>query len=87
MSMSTTTLPRLAADSIERPDLELEGRVRRILDALIAAREAEARRQVRRFLAALSDERLSALGLSSAEVRAVRNGADVDEVVQQRRRG
>jgi hypothetical protein len=84
--MSTTTLPRLAADSIERPDLELRGRVRRIFDALIAAREAEARRQVRRFLAALSDERLFALGLSPAEVLAVRSGADVGDVLQRRRR-
>jgi hypothetical protein len=82
MTMSTFPLPHPAA--VDWRDAELKSRVRRMLDALLAAREADARRQVRYHLATLSDARLLSLGFSAAEIHGLRTAADTDRLLVRR---
>ena len=69
MSTPTTTSDTPAVVSVAGKRV---GLFKRALDAVVAARQAEACRQVAGFLANQSDARLKDLGFTDAQIREVR---------------
>lgn len=69
MSILLTTQSPLIAVA---PDEAKEGLVARFMKALIASREAQARRAIRSYLASLSDARLADLGFTPDQIPTVK---------------
>lgn len=73
MTMSTTTaFLGSTAETIARAEPRRPGLFARLIKAMTAAREAQARRFVASHLASMSDERLTDIGFTADEIKAVR---------------
>lgn len=77
MTMSTTSafLGSTAETVVREP--RSTGFFGRLIKAMTAAREAQARRVVASHLATMSDERLSDIGFTAEEIKAVRANGQV----------
>lgn len=72
MIMSTTSAFLGSADTLVRAEPRRDSFLTRLVKAMTAAREAQARRYVASHLAVMSDERLSDIGFTADEIKAVR---------------
>jgi hypothetical protein len=71
MSTGTQTVSGVVAGSVRKPD----GFVERLLRRIIEGQERKARAMVREYLATQSDEHLTKLGYSTAEIKSIRSQA------------
>jgi hypothetical protein len=81
--MSTISVTT-SAGAIEHGGSARAGLFRRILDAIAAAREQEAERKVAAHLAAMSEQRLGAIGFSPAEIGSIRAGEPIGNILARR---
>jgi uncharacterized protein YjiS (DUF1127 family) len=75
MIMSTTTLTAVGATVVgqsRRPSL-----FRKLLDSMVASREARARRIVAAELSRMSDQRLGDIGFSREQIAEIRNSGRI----------
>ena len=72
ITMSITSAFLGSADTMARAETRRPGLFARLIKALAAAREAQARRVVASHLATMSDDRLTDIGFTADEIKRVR---------------
>lgn len=79
--MSTITVADTASALSNGPHARL---LRRVLDAIIESKTREAQRRTASHLAAMGDQPLADLGFSGAEIRSIRRGEPVCNILARR---